>query len=325
MTLCSRRRLLVCAAILSAMPALAWSSTYPAKPIRMVVPFAPGGASDVVARLVSQRLAEALKQPVVVENRPGANGIIGTDMVARAAPDGYTLLLNTAGAQTLSPVLYKAGYEPLKSFAPISLISSIGFVMVVHPSVPAKTVQEFVTLARAKSRPLSLSAGSSMIELIGETFKSTAGTPDVVSVSYRGTGPQMQAVVAGEVDMTIDPFNSMAMIRAGRLRPLAVLSPKRSPALPDVPTMQEAGIQGMNFNSWAGLLAPAGTPKEIVTRLNQEIVRIVAMPDIRERLAAIDYEAVGSTPEQFATIIADDAARWAKLVKDTNYKEKTAR
>jgi len=131
-------------------------------------------------------------------------------------------------------------------------------------------------------------------------------------------------VVAGEVDMTIDPFNSMAMIRAGRLRPLAVLSPKRSPALPDVPTMQEAGIQGMNFNSWAGLLAPAGTPKEIVTRLNQEIVRIVAMPDIRERLAAIDYEAVGSTPEQFATIIADDAARWAKLVKDTNYKEKTA-
>ncbi|MGO4326633.1 tripartite tricarboxylate transporter substrate binding protein [Cupriavidus sp. 2TAF22] len=324
MTLSSRRRWLLCAALLTCLPGAAWSDGYPSRPIRMVVPYAPGGATDVVARLVSQKLAEALKQPVVVENRPGANGIIGTDAVARAAPDGYTILLNTAGAQTLSPVLYKAGYEPLKSFAPISLISSIGFVMVVHPSVPAKTVQEFVALARAKSRPLSLSAGSSMIELIGETFKATAGTPDVVSVSYRGTGPQMQAVVAGEVDMTIDPFNAMAMIRAGKLRPLAVLSPRRSPALPDVPTMQEAGIQGLNFNSWAGLLAPAGTPREIVARLNQEIVRIVAQPDIKARLAAIDYEAVGSTPEQFATIIADDAARWARLVKDTNYKDKTA-
>jgi len=310
----------MCAAVLGAMPALAWSETYPSKPIRMVVPFAPGGATDVVARLLSQKLGEALKQPVVVENRPGANGIIGADMVARAAPDGYTLLLNTAGAQTLSPVLYKAGYEPLKSFAPISLISNIGFVMVVHPSVPAKTVQEFIALARTRQRPLSLSAGSSMIELIGARFKSAAGTPDIVSVSYRGTGPQMQAVVSGEVDMTIDPFNSMAMIKAGKLRPLAVLSSKRSPALPDVPTMQEAGIPGMAFNSWAGLLAPAGTPKEIVTRLNQEVVRIVAQPDIRERLAAIDYEAVGSTPEQFAGIIAEDAARWAKLVKDTQYK-----
>ncbi|WP_420995313.1 Bug family tripartite tricarboxylate transporter substrate binding protein [Cupriavidus sp. 30B13] len=324
MTLCSRRRWLLCAALSACLPATAWSDAYPSKPIRMVVPYAPGGATDVVARLVSQKLAQALKQPVVVENRPGANGIIGTDAVARAAPDGYTILLNTAGAQTLSPVLYKAGYEPLKSFAPISLISSIGFVMVVHPSVPARTVQEFVALARGKSRPLSLSAGSSMIELIGETFKATAGTLDVVSVSYRGTGPQLQAVVAGEVDMTIDPFNGMAMIRAGKLRPLAVLSSRRSPALPEVPTMQEAGIQGLNFNSWAGLLAPAGTPKEIVARLNQEVVRIVAEPDIKARLAAIDYEAVGSTPEQFAAVIADDAARWARLVRDTNYKDKTA-
>ncbi|MDQ0142363.1 Bug family tripartite tricarboxylate transporter substrate binding protein [Cupriavidus necator] len=320
MTIHPRRRLLLCAALLGTMPALAWSDTYPSKPIRMVVPFAPGGATDVVARLISQKLGEALKQSVVVENRPGANGIIGTDVVARAAPDGYTLLLNSAGAQTLSPVLYKAGYEPLKSFAPISQISNIGFVMVVHPSVPAKTVQEFVALAKAKSRPLSLSAGSSMIELIGATFKSAAGTPDVVSVSYRGTGPQMQAVVSGEVDMTIDPFNGMAMIKAGKLRPLAVFASKRSPALPEVPTMQEAGFDGMAFNSWAGLLAPAGTPREIVTRLNQEMNRILAQPDIRQRLAAIDYEVVGGTPEQFAATIAEDAARWAKIVKDTNYK-----
>jgi tripartite-type tricarboxylate transporter receptor subunit TctC len=315
-----RRRVMLCAAVLGAMPALAWSDTYPSKPIRMVVPFAPGGATDVVARLISQKLGEALKQSVVVENRPGANGIIGTDLAARAAPDGYTLLLNTAGAQTLSPLIYKASYDPLKSFEPISLISNIGFVMVVHPSVPAKTVHEFVALAKSKTRPLSLSAGSSMIELIGASFKSTAGTPDVVSVSYRGTGPQMQAVVAGEVDMTIDPFNSMAMIKAGKLRPLAVLSDKRSPALPDVPTMQEAGYSGMEFGSWAGLLAPAGTPKEIITRLNKEVTRIVALPEIREKFAALDYDAVGSTPEQFATTIANDTARWKKIVKETNYK-----
>ncbi|CAG9167294.1 hypothetical protein LMG23992_00773 [Cupriavidus laharis] len=315
-----RRRLMLCAAVLGVMPALAWSDTYPSKPIRMVVPFAPGGATDVVARLISQKLGEALKQSVVVENRPGANGIIGTDVVARAAPDGYTLLLNTAGAQTLSPLIYKASYDPLKSFEPISLISNIGFVMVVHPSVPAKTVQEFVALAKSKTKPLSLSAGSSMIELIGASFKATAGTPDIVSVSYRGTGPQMQAVVAGEVDMTIDPFNSMAMIKAGKLRPLAVLSDKRSPALPDVPTMQEAGYSGLEFGSWAGLLAPAGTPKEIITRLSKEVTRIVALPEIREKLTAIDYEAVGSTPEQFAKTIADDTARWKRIVKETNYK-----
>jgi len=324
MSLISRRRWIGMAAALSLTPVLGWADTYPSRPIRLVVPYAPGGATDVVARLFSQKLGEALKQPVVVENRPGANGIIGTDQVARAAPDGYTLLLNTAGAQTLSPVLYKAGYDPVKSFAPISLISSIGFVMVVHPSVPAKTVQEFVALARSGSRPLSLSAGSSMIELIGETFKSTIGAPAIVSAPYKGTGPQLQAVVAGEVDMTIDPFVGMQMIRAGKLRPLAVLASKRSPALPDVPTMQEAGIPGMSFNSWAGLLAPAGTPKEIVTRLNQEVSRIVASPDIKERLAAIDYEAVGSTPEQFAAILAEDNARWAKLVKDTHYKDKMA-
>ncbi|MCY1507294.1 hypothetical protein D9M68_415670 [compost metagenome] len=192
--------------------------------------------------------------------------------------------------------------------------------MVVHPSVPAKTVQEFVALAKSKTRPLSLSAGSSMIELIGASFKATAGIPDVVSASYKGTGPQMQAVVSGEVDMTIDPFNSMAMIKAGKLRPLAVFSSKRSPALPQVPTMQEAGFDGMVFNSWAGLLAPAGTPKEIVNRLNQEVTRIVALPEMKEKLAAIDYEAVGSTPEQFATTIAEDTARWARIVKETNYK-----
>ncbi|MDR2991718.1 MAG: tripartite tricarboxylate transporter substrate binding protein [Burkholderiaceae bacterium] len=293
---------------------------YPSRPIRMIVPFAPGGATDVVARLVSQKLGQALKQPVVVENHPGANGIIGTDFVARAVPDGYTLLLNSAGAQTLSPVLYKeAKYDPLKSFVPISLISNIGFVMVVNPNVPAKTLKEFVELAHSGKRPMSFSAGSSMISLIGEQFKAIIGAPGMANIQYKGTGPQLQAVVGGEVDMTIDPFNSLQMIRAGKLRPLAVFSPKRSPSLPDVPTMKEQGLD-MVFNSWAGLLAPAGTPPAIVKRLEAEIAKIVALPDVREQFKRIDYEPVGGTSEQFAATITEDVARWRKTVKDTHFK-----
>ncbi|MDR1967297.1 MAG: tripartite tricarboxylate transporter substrate binding protein, partial [Burkholderiaceae bacterium] len=285
----------------------------------MIVPFAPGGATDVVARIMSQKLGEALKQPVIVENKSGANGIIGTEAVAKAAPDGYTLLLNTAGAQTLSPVLYKANYDPLKSFAPISQIANIGFVMVVNPKVPAKTLKEFVALAHGGTQHMGFSAGSSMIGLIGEQFKTTIGAPGMVYVPYKGTGPQMQAVVGGEVDMTIDPFNSLEMIRAGRLRPLAVLSEKRSPSLPDVPTAKEQGYD-MVFNSWAALLAPAGTPPAIVQRLQTETARIVALPEVREQLAHIDYEPIGSTPEQLAATITEDTARWRKLVKDTNFK-----
>jgi tripartite-type tricarboxylate transporter receptor subunit TctC len=316
----SSMRRTVCCAVLGALTGAAWGQAYPNRAIRVVVPYAPGGATDVVARLVSQKLSVALKQPVVVENRAGANGMIGTELVAKAAPDGYTLLMNTAGAQTLNPVLYKANYEALKSFEPISLIANIGFVMVVHPSLPVKTLQDYIALARSKTRPMSYASGTAMIELVTETFKSVAKTPDVASIPYKGTGPQVTAVVGGEVEMTIDPFVSIPMIKAGKLRPLAVLSAARSPALPDVPTMQEAGIAGMNFNSWAGLLAPAGTPRDIVVRLHEEVSRIVATPELRERLAGLDYEPVNSTPEQFATVLAEETARWQKIVKDTGYK-----
>ena len=294
---------------------------WPNKPIRVIVPFAAGGATDVVARLVSQKLGEALGQPLVIENKGGANGAIGTEAVARAAPDGYTLLLNTAGAQTLTPIIQKAGYDPLTSFAPISLISRIGFVILAHPSVPANTMQELVALARKKgAKPLAMSSGSSMLGLISEQFKTTIGAPDVAIAQYKGTGPQLQAVVAGEVDFTIDPFVGLQMVKAGKVKPLAVLSDQRFPSLPDVPTMKEVGIDGMVFNSWAGLLAPAGTPEPIVRRLNEEMVRIVAMPEVRAALQRIDYEPVGSTPEQFAKLIADDVARWTRIVKTSNFK-----
>lgn len=314
-----RRTVLVAAASLLASGA-AWSQAYPSKPIRMIVPYAPGGATDVVARLVAQKLSIALKQSVVVENRAGANGMIGTEAVAKAAPDGYTLLMNTAGAQTLNPVLFKAGYEPLASFEPITLVANIGFVLVVHPSLPVKTLQDYVALARAKTRPMSFASGTAMIELVTQSFLSAAKVPDVVSVPYKGTGPQVTAVVGGEVEMTVDPFVSIPMIKAGKLRPLAVMSATRSPVLPDVPTMQEAGVPGLNFNSWAALLAPAGTPKDIVTRLYEEVSRIVATPEMRESLSKLDYEVINSTPAQLATVINDDVARWQKIVRETGYK-----
>ena len=317
----SRRQWLGNAAAASALAAWpAWADDYPSRPLKLVVPFAPGGATDMVARIVSQKLAEALKQPVVVENRPGANGAIGTEAVARAAPDGYTLLLNTAGAQTLTPFLQKTGYEPLASFTPISLISTVGLVLVVNPAVPANTLQELVELIKSKKRPMSYSAGSSIIALIGEQFKATLGASDLLIASYKGTGPQLQAVVSGEVDMTVDPFNGLQLIRAGKIRPLAMCGPKRSPSLPQVPTMQELGLPDMTFASWAGLLAPAGTSAAIVRRLHAEVTRIVALPEVRDALLKVDYEPVAGTPEQFAATISEDAARWARLVKASNFK-----
>ena len=316
-----RRSIVLAAAAASLSPrAFAQAAEWPTRTIRMVVPFAPGGATDVVARLFAQRLADALKQPVVVDNKAGANGIIGTTEVARAAPDGYTLLMNTAGAQVLSPALYKAGYEPLASFAPVCLLANIGLVLVVNPSLGVSNLQDFIALARKPGKALNFAGGSSMISLIGEQLKATIGAGDMVVAAYKGTGPQLQAVVGGEADVSVDPFVGLQLIRSGKIKPLVVLSKKRTPALPDVPTAEEAGLQGMSFGSWAGLLAPAGTPPPIVKRLNAELLQILALPDVREQLAKIDYEPVGSSPEQFAKQIADEAERWARLVKERNFK-----
>lgn len=317
-----RRRLVLlagatAAAALSPLPA--WSDTWPAKPIRMIVPFAPGGATDVVARLVSERLAAALGQPVVIDNRAGANGIIGTDAVAKATPDGYTLLMTTGGAQTVSPSLYPLPYDSIKDLAPISMVATLGTMIVVHPSVPAKTLQEFIALAKANPGKYNYATGSSLINLVGETFKLVTGT-DIVAIPYKGTGPQLSAVLAGEASMTIDPFTAVQHVKSGKLRALAVLSPKRSALLPDVPTLQEAGVSGVELDAWAGMLAPAGTPAPVIKRLHAEITKIVALPDFRERLAALNYEPAGTTPEQFAQLIVADTAKWAKAVKATNFK-----
>lgn len=301
-------------------PVPAWSDTYPSKPIRLVVPQPPGGPSDVMARLVAQKLVEALKQPVVVDNRPGANGIIGIDVVAKAAPNGYTLLMTPASSLTLVPHLYKLPYDSIKDLVPVSLVSNTGTLfMLVNSSVPAKTIQEFIDLAKSKPGQINFGAGTSATHLAGEMFRLATGT-DITAVPYKGTGPQLTALLAGEVSMAVDGFPALPHVKSGKLRALAALSPKRSPVLPDVPTMRESGVQGVEIGSWTGLLAPAGTPKEIVNRLQVEIAKIVALPDVKERFASAGAEPVGNTPEQFAAIIDAENATWAKVVKATNFK-----
>jgi tripartite-type tricarboxylate transporter receptor subunit TctC len=311
------RRLLGAALLL---PALAGAADdYPTRPIRMVVPFGAGGTSDVVARLIAAKLTESLKQTINVEPKPGANGIIGTDIVAKAAPDGYTLLLTVASAQTLTPALYKLPFDPVKDFAPVSLVANLGGVFLVNANLPVRTMQEFAAEARKRPGRFSYGAGTSLLRLIGEQLKQATGA-DITMVPYKGTGPQLAAVVAGEVDAVVDPFVGMPHVKSGKVRPLAVLMNKRSPLLPDVPTFEEAGIKGIALDSWAAVLAPAGTPAEIVAKLSSEIARIVALPDVRERLAALNYDPVGSTPAELARTIDAEIAKWKRVVKESNYK-----
>ncbi|MBO9677003.1 MAG: tripartite tricarboxylate transporter substrate binding protein [Acidovorax sp.] len=301
-------------------PAARAQAAYPAKPVRVIVPFPAGGTTDVVARLVVQKLGELMGQPFVVDNKGGANGIIGTELAARAAPDGYTLLMNTAGAQTLSPVLYKAGYEALASFEPVSHLCDVGFVVIARKDLPVQSLQDLIALARKGDKPLSASSGSSMIALITEQFKKVIGAPGIVNAQYKGTGPQMQAVVAGEVDFSFDSFTSVEMIRAGKVKALAVLLPRRAESFPQVPTIREAGIADMDFNSWAGLLAPKGTPREVVAALAQQVDKVMQMPEVLARLRSYDYVPRQGTPEDFGRLILADNERWKRVVRETQFK-----
>jgi tripartite-type tricarboxylate transporter receptor subunit TctC len=277
------------------------AAPYPDKSVRVIVPFPAGGTTDVVARLTMQKLGELTGQSFVVDNKGGANGVIGTELAARAAPDGYTLLMNTAGAQTLSPVLYKTGYEALSSFEPISHLCDVGFVVIARKDLPVGSLQELIAMAR-QGKPLSASSGSSMISLITEQFKKVIGVPGIVNAQYKGTAPQMQAVVAGEV------------------KALAVLLPQRAEAFPQVPTIKEAGVDGMGFSSWSGLLAPRGTPKDIVAQLAQRMDAIMQMPDVLAKLKGYNYLPRRGTPEEFARLIESDNERWKRIVKESNFK-----
>ena len=306
--------LLLCFACVTA----AVAQNYPIKSIRIIVPFAPGGANDLVTRLVAQKLAAGIGQGVVVENRGGAGGTIGLDLCAKAPPDGYTLVMAPVSAVAFAPSLNaKLAYDPVKDFAPITAVSSGPNVLVVHPSVPATTVKDFIALARAKIGKLSYasSGATSMSGMAAEMFKTMAGV-DMVGVPYKGTGPAITELIGGQVDVMIaDLAISLPHVNGKRLRAIAVTGAKRSSHAPQVPTVAESGVPGYTLVNWRGVLAPAATSRDIVNKLNTEIIKTLRAPDIRESLAREGYEPIGDTPEQFAALIKSEVARYGKLIK----------
>jgi len=309
--------LVAIACIAASAPVLSQNS-YPTKPIRLVVPFVPGGSTDLIARIMGQKLDEALGQQVVVENRAGAGGNIGVEYVAKSAPDGYTLIFGHIGTFGFGPSLYqKLPYDPVKDFAPITLFAMVPNMLVVHPALPAKTVKELIALAKA--RPGQMNYGSSgngsASHLASEYFKLLSKT-DIIAIPYKGTGPLVTDLIAGQTSLTITGVPPLyPFVQSGRLRGIAVGSVKRLALMPDLPTIAEAGVPGYESSTWFGPLAPAKTPREIIVRLNTELLKILQRPDIKARFAAEGAEGLGSTPEEFGTYIKSEIDRWGRVIK----------
>ena len=301
---------------------LAHGQTYPARPVKMVVPFSPGGPNDIIARLIGNKLGEALGQQMVIDNRPGGGGNIGTDAVAKAPPDGYTLLSAGPGSLIMNPVLMKVPYDTARDFAPVSLMAHAPNVLVVHPSVPAKTLKELLALARAQPGRLNYaSSGPGSSAHVAVALFASMAHIDITHVPYRGTGPAVNDLVAGQVQLAIVGIPPvLPHVKNGRLRALGVTGKTRSPELPDVPTVDEAGVPGYVVNLWYGLLVPTGTPQAIVTRLASEVTRIVRAPEMREKLAAAGAEPGGGTPEDYAAVIRADTVLWTRVIKEAGIK-----
>lgn len=293
---------------------------YPSKPIRLIVPFPPGGTTDVVARLVAAKISAAWGEQVVTDNRPGAGGTIGTEIAAKSPADGYTILMGSITTHAVNPALYKKlNFDPIKDFTPVVLAVSSPQLLVVHPSVPAKNAREFIALAKSKPGQLnyaSAGAGTSP-HLTFELFKSAAGI-DVVHIPYKGTGPAITELVGGQVQAMITGVVAlMPHVKSQKLRALAVTSAKRVEAIPDVPTLEESGLKNFDVSSWFGFFVPAGTPKPIVAKLNAEVRKVLAMPDVRERLFGLGADPAGDTPEEFAHYVKSEMERWGKVVRAT--------
>lgn len=306
------------AAMLAVVGFGAQAADYPSKPIKMVVPFPAGGTTDVLARLIGQELTKAWGQQVIIENRGGAGGNIGSDVVAKSEGDGYTLLMGTVGTHGINVSLYrKMPYDAVKDFEPITLVAAVPNILVVHPSVPVKSVKELISYAKANPGKLSFasSGNGTSIHLSGELFKTMTGV-EMTHVPYKGSAPAVTDLLGGQVHLMFDNMPSAyPHVQAGKLRGLAVTTAKRSAAAPHVPTIAEEGVTGFEATSWFGILAPAGTPKAAVTKLNKEIVRILHDPEISKQLRARGAEPVGNTPEQFAAHIKAEIEKWGKVVK----------
>ena len=295
---------------------------YPSRPVKFILPFPPGGGTDILGRVIAERLSASLGQPVVTENRGGAGGNVGAEAAAHSAPDGYTILL-VAPTVAISPSLYsKLNYDPVKDLAPISLVATVPNVMITNPSVEAKNLQEFIALAR--SRPGAMNYGSggagTSNHLAGELFNIVTGAK-LVHVPYKGVNLAMQGVLAGEIQLVfIGIPAALPHIKAGKLRALALVAPQRSPALPEVPTVAEAGLKDFEVTTWYGIMTPAGTPRRIVSRLNAELVKIMHTPDVKERLAGMATDPLTSTPEEFAAYLKQEIAKWGDVVRKAHLK-----
>ena len=300
---------------------LGTAHAFPTKPVRIIVAFPPGGGTDIVARLIAVPLGEAWKQPVVVENRAGASGVIGTEIAARADADGHTLFMATMGNMTANQHLYpKMAVDPLRAFAPITKVVDVHFVFMANPALPADGVPELIALAKSKPGQIhySSSGPGGAPHLAMELFKRQAGV-DLTHVPYKGSGPGMTDLLGGRVMLTMDSLlQGLPHIRAGKLRALAVLGPRRSALLPNVPTMAEVGVVAYSLTNWFGLLAPAGTPKDVLAKVHADVVKVLAEPELRKKIAEMGADVVGNSPEEFGAWMRAESAQWAEIIKSAN-------
>ncbi len=312
----SLARVLVVTALVS-FPAVA-AETYPDKPIRILLPFPPGGGTDSLARIVLPKISQALGQPFVIDNRAGAGGNMAAELVIKSAPDGYTLLMGSSTGMTAAQSLYKLTFDPVKDLAPITQFASAWFILVVHPSVPVKSVAELVALAKAKPGTLNYASGGigSQPHLAAELFKSRAGV-NLVHIAYKGGSPAAMAVIAGEAQIIFGSFSaSFSQIKAGKLKALAVTSLKRLPQTPELPTIAESGYPGYEVNTWASFEAPKGTSRNIIKRIQGETIKAIKLPDVLEMMNKIGYSPTGTTTEEYAEIKRTETAMWAKVIKE---------
>lgn len=296
---------------------------FPTKTVQIIVPNPPGGATDVLARVLATELGPRLKQPVVVVNRAGASGTVGSDIVAKANPDGHVMVMGHAASHATSPSMYsQLPYDPVKSFAPVTLVAVVTNVLIVHPEIPAKSVKELIQLTKTRPQPLVFGSGGTgaITHLAGEIFKQTAGV-NLTHAPYKGSSQAMADLLGGHISLMFENLpGAVAHIRSGKVRPLAVLSDKRSSAVPNVPTIAEAGLTGAEAVSWFGLFTTAGTPKEVVNILNREIVAVIRRPDVQAKFADVGAEPVGSSPEAFGKLVQDEIKKWGTVIKKAGVK-----
>ena len=299
----------------------AWAQAFPSKPLRLVIPFTTGGGNDIVARIVAAKMSDGLGQPVVVENRPGAQGIIAVENVAKSAPDGHSILMGPSGPMSINPAIYaKLPYNTLRDFQPISMIGSFPLILVVNPSTSVRSVKDLVEFARANPSKINYGSTAATFQLSSELFNLQTGTR-FQHIPYKGSGDMVNAVMSGEITMALaDPPPSAGPLKGGKVRGLAITASARHPSWPDLPTLAEAGVPGMDITIWMGLFVPTGTQNAIVTRLHQELVRVLALPDVRERMAGLGVDPSGMSPEEFTKRVAADIARWTRVAREANVK-----